>query len=963
MASRIWKWHVIKPGFVIDPLTLLFDKVGYQIGKNPGYFIIVIFLVYALLGTGLQRIKLVTNIEYLYTPEDSETFVDRKLIENNFPMHPSNNFDYGRKTRIGRLALVHVMPLKTESILNEKVFQDVLKLDYFVNSIEITGMDNVWTYKDLCAKSDNLCFTNDYLLLGRIIKDLETGNKTIKYPLQINRNSFNYYASNLGGVITAKDGSVKSARMLRLLYILDDSSEIKDQLSIMWEQKLSEELMSYRMDNYTITFWTTSCLEKELHELTLDAFPLFVGNVIIVLVFTVITSLSADWVRSKPLVGMCGALSSCISTAAAFGTLIYCGIPYIDIHLAIPFLLLGIGMDDTFVMLAAWSRTDTAKSVEERLSKTYSEAAVAVTITSLTNILSFLVGIITPFPCVYLFCSYAACSIFFMYICQITFFGGCLAISGKAEEKNLHSVICLPIKHKSLAQDRNILFRYFCTGGPNPNNRRSQNETTKKVLAAALFRDYVAPTLGLKPVKAIIILLYILYLAIAIWGCCVVHEGIELELLHPYSSVAIKFHQEENLYFNRYNDRIQVVINEPLEYWKPEVQQEVEHVLQKFENAPHIADSYLTESWLRYFLKMVKDERSSTLFSNFNLTNKIDFLIALQRIFLKAPVFKIFKNDILFSKNKTDILSSRFILQADGLDNVGQKTEMFKDLKSIAGSFPYDVRVYNNLFPFYDQFLIVSVTSLKSIGTATLIMIFVSLLFLTKISCVVIVVIAVISIEMGVVGFMSFWGVHLDTVSMINLIMCIGFSVDFVAHISHAYISCPDNEIPNNKLRTALYSVGLPILQGGISSALGIMLLILIPAYTFIVFVKVVFLVVIISILHALIMIPVLFTMFDSLGRTKNHSVIEGSENEQASNQQEQMKKSAIKLVRSLSNTVMPVNYIMFENINNSNRILKRRVSSPATLKLSVKEYTNSAFMGDVSNEKIIDEGLEEVTN
>lgn len=57
-------------------------------------------------------------------------------------------------------------------------------------------------------------------------------------------------------------------------------------------------------------------------------------------------------------------------------------------------------MDDAFVLLAAWRRTSPTMTVSERLGHTYAEAAVSITITSLTNFISFMIGIITPFPSV-----------------------------------------------------------------------------------------------------------------------------------------------------------------------------------------------------------------------------------------------------------------------------------------------------------------------------------------------------------------------------------------------------------------------------------------------------------------------------------------------------------------------------------------------------------------------------------
>ena len=118
----------------------------------------------------------------------------------------------------------------------------------------------------------------------------------------------------------------------------------------------------------------------------------------------------------------------------------------------------GIGIDDTFVMLAAWRRTSVHNAVPERLANAFTDAAVSITITSVTDMLSFWIGIITPFPSVKIFCVYAGTCVTFTYLWHVTFFGACMAIAGYAEKDNRHAITCLKVIPKSLSSNAVLPF-------------------------------------------------------------------------------------------------------------------------------------------------------------------------------------------------------------------------------------------------------------------------------------------------------------------------------------------------------------------------------------------------------------------------------------------------------------------------------------------------------------------------
>lgn len=56
---------------------------------------------------------------------------------------------------------------------------------------------------------------------------------------------------------------------------------------------------------------------------------------------------------------------------------------------------------------------------------------------------------------------------------------------------------------------------------------------------------------------------------------------------------------------------------------------------------------------------------------------------------------------------------------------------------------------------------------------------------------------------------MTFWGVRLDSVSIITVIMSIGFAVDLSAHIGYAYVKSVGDQ--DTKAISALETIGWPV--------------------------------------------------------------------------------------------------------------------------------------------------------
>lgn len=80
-------------------------------------------------------------------------------------------------------------------------------------------------------------------------------------------------------------------------------------------------------------------LDIELENNTRTVVPYFSSAFVLMAVFSIVTCMMTDWVRSKPVLGLMGNVSAAMATVAAFGCAVYVGIPFIGINFVSPFLM------------------------------------------------------------------------------------------------------------------------------------------------------------------------------------------------------------------------------------------------------------------------------------------------------------------------------------------------------------------------------------------------------------------------------------------------------------------------------------------------------------------------------------------------------------------------------------------------------------------------------------------------
>ncbi len=161
---------------------------------------------------------------------------------------------------------------------------------------------------------------------------------------------------------------------------------------------------------------------------------LFIGCA---LIFFYIAMVLGRWnsLEQRVFLSLMGMVVIGFSIASSFGLCFYMNIFYADIHPVIPFLLLGIGVDDMFVIVQSLenlSAEEKALPVPQRVGLTMKHAGVSITVTSLTDMAAFLIGSTTLLPILRTFCLFCAMGVLMLYFFAITFFAGCVV---KDEER------------------------------------------------------------------------------------------------------------------------------------------------------------------------------------------------------------------------------------------------------------------------------------------------------------------------------------------------------------------------------------------------------------------------------------------------------------------------------------------------------------------------------------------------
>lgn len=168
------------------------------------------------------------------------------------------------------------------------------------------------------------------------------------------------------------------------------------------------------------------------------------GGYLLMLAYACVTMLRWDCGKSQGAVGLAGVLLVALSVAAGLGLCSLLGLSFnAATTQVLPFLALGIGVDDMFLLAHSFTETASNIPLKERTGDCLRRTGTSVALTSVNNMIAFFMAALVPIPALRAFSLQAAIVVVFNFAMVLLIFPAILSLDlHRREDKRLDIFCC-----------------------------------------------------------------------------------------------------------------------------------------------------------------------------------------------------------------------------------------------------------------------------------------------------------------------------------------------------------------------------------------------------------------------------------------------------------------------------------------------------------------------------------------
>ncbi|XP_071954155.1 patched domain-containing protein 3-like [Antedon mediterranea] len=821
---------------VISTFEKLFSRIGSFIGRYPSVCIVISIAVTIIFGTGLLLINEENRREKLWIPSESDN--------QNYFDYVSNNY---------KDPFYELLVFENKNMLTPESLKAMLKIDEEVKAINVGK-----SWESICARFGGDCYVSSILELwgfNRTVIESLTQEDIIK---KINNESDLIslvtqrtlkLSSLLGGV--DNETYITGAKASRVIYGLTDNKEFDesegrqvDRDAEDWETEFIEIGTSDYEDMNVYVLAYTSFDTESANAINGDLMILVFGYALL-LVYIIIMLSKFTLVEHRVYIAICGVATVGFSIVVAIGFCSMIGLIYTPVHSVLPFLLLGIGVDDMFVIVQSWdnlSKDEKKMSIPEQCSLALKHAGVAVTVTSVTDISAFLIGATTILPALRSFCVFCGIGIIFLFFFSIMFFTPMLCLDMR-RVNNKRDACCCCYQH---------------------GDDYKPSECGQKNRFQIVFDEIYSPLLIKTPVKIVVVIITAVLLGFGIWGFIDLEQFFNFRWFLPSDSYATYVLEVNDIYYPENGVPSAIYLN------NVDLFSERSAVNTLYNDAINnkFIDSNSFSNWYEEFEQWIQTNKWNEQEYN-NETMWPDtheaFVLWVNEFLLDPTGGDTFKADVIFDNSTSlEIISSRISFAHIVLKGSTEEVDAMDSIQEFTANFEFEGDGY--AFAFSENYIqyesnkVIQEELFRNLGLACVCVFLIILLLLANLKACLLVFLAVMLTLVDLAGFVHHWGLTIDVVVTIQLILSIGIAVDYAAHIGHMFMTVTGTR--NDRVLKTLQNIGSAVFNGGFSTFLAFALLSLSTSYVFRTFFKIFLLVVIFGLFHGLVLLPVLLSWF-----------------------------------------------------------------------------------------------------
>ncbi|KAL4236787.1 Patched domain-containing protein 3 [Mactra antiquata] len=814
---------------IILVLESSFYRLGLTVAKHPVITIFLSLLVCGLCCIGLTNFNQTTDDAKLWVPKSSRVLPEKAWVDKNFP-------EEYRFTSVIVTARNVISPMAINAMY-----------DMYLQSRKMTLTD-YQSLDSMCVSVNGMCQISSILELwrfnGTLIRNLSTKevidtiNSKIKYSPSFGTEFNLEYL--LGGIRKDGFGNIIGADSITMLWVLHKKPEY-ERAALEFERQMIQMCQAKRPALLKTYVYATRTFDDEGYGAVQADTSLLTAGFIIVFLFVILVLGKFNLVENKLYVSLIGIFTIGLAIMFCYGIAMACGFIYGPIHNLMPFLLLGIGVDDMFVIVGAWknlSEKEQSLPIPEKIALTLKHAGVSITVTSITDIVAFSIGSSTVIPALSAFCAYAAIGILGLYLLASTFFVAVLTLDEYRIEQNRNSILCC-YKH----------------------THYTPTKCSKRELIAEFIKKIYAPYLMKLPSKITVIIITCILVCVNSWSFSLLEQDFDLYDYIPTDSYATDYiHALRRLYPDRGYEA--AVYCDGMDYYKNHGK--IEQMYEYMQDDPYIQNGSI-HFWYPPFINYIQSTDDTFISSYVDHTgypNSSDGFNTLLLYFLQQREGRSFGQYIKFDNNTPPTIKATYIpvIHTRQTHSVGDIEAMeslrhiLDNIGFINGScFSYGFKYLNN-----ETNKVLKGELYRNLALAGVCVFIVTLLLIANLWTSILVFSCVLFTVIDVTGTLQFWGVTIDTASSILIILCVGLAVDYSAHIGHMFMTISGNR--EDRAKTTLHSIGSAVWYGGISTFLAFVLLANSKSYGFVMFFRVFMTVVLFGLFHGLVYLPVVLS-------------------------------------------------------------------------------------------------------